>query len=344
MKPWPLKSVKSYHWDLRPGRRGPPARLLITVTNENRADTLRHLTGGLAERGIRHERWRYSRLLNSRRLPRAVYILTDFDRLMPWHVELASRLYCRLTAEGVTVLNDPRRHVPRWAFLRRLRREGINDFDCWLPAEGVMPDRYPVFLRTIHAHRGVESGLLRNETEARSALQTAMDRGLVLSDLVFIEYAAEPNPETGKFRKYAAYGIGDRVVRALTVTDESWIAKQGTKGAATDANYASDLIEHRMYPRAELMRQVFDIAGMDFGRIDYGIIAGRPQVYELNTNPLIRWGKRHPNPDRRTADDLVRGQLLDNLAELCRPEQGRMINVADAIPRSLEARANFKQP
>ena len=344
MQAWALQAVKGFRRGGLNRRQGVGSRRLITVTNDNRGNTMRPLTGPLAERGVRHERWPYSRLFKSRRLPQAVYVLTDFDRLVPWHVELAARLYCRLTAEGVTVLNDPRCHLPRWAFLRRLRAEGVNDFDCWLPAEGALPDRFPVFLRTIHAHRGVASGLLQDVAEAEAALREALAEGLIVSDLVFVEYAAEPHPETGKFRKHAAYRVGDRIIRALSVTEESWIAKNGSLGAATDADYTADLAEHQNYPHAALMRKAFDIAGMGFGRIDYGFVGGRPQIYELNTNPQIGWGRKHPNPDRRSASGIVRDELLDGLAALCRSDAGRMVDVSDAIPRSILRRENFQQP
>ena len=32
---------------------------------------------------------------------------------------------------------------------------------------------------------------------------------------------------------------------------------------------------------------MFAIARIDYGRIDYGIVGGRPQVYEINTNPTV---------------------------------------------------------
>lgn len=316
---------------------------LITVTSEDRAATL-DLANQLAARGIRHERWTYRHLFSARRLPRASYILTDFDRLLPWHVELAGRLYCRLSESGLTVLNDPRRFVPRWALLRRLNRAGINSFNCWLPAEGDWPNRFPVFLRTIHSHRGVESNLLQGPAEAETALQEALNRGRILSDLVFVEYSAEPTRDSGKFRKHACYGVGGRMIRAMTVTDEAWVAKIGILGAASDAEYAADLAAHRADPHALVMRRAFELSGMDFGRIDYGLVRGRPQIYELNTNPWIRWNTTHPNADRRTAEGLVQNEFIDALCNLPVSERRGAVDVRDILPRGRKRGRTFGQP
>lgn len=336
-------TVKHFPFDFKWLRR--PARhpLLITVTSDDRSHTM-DLGGVLADRGLRHERWTYGQLFRASCLPSGTFIFTDFDRLLPWHVELAGRIYVRLREAGLTVLNDPRRFLPRWALLRRLQRAGINDFACWLPAEDDQPDRFPVFLRTIHAHRGVESDLLHDAAEAEAALRSALDRGRVLSDLLFVEYAAQPAPGSGKFRKHACYGVCGHMIRGLTVTEAGWIAKQGQLGAASDAEYAQDLKDHRADPHAALLRRVFDLAGMDFGRVDYGIVRDRPQIYELNTNPWIRWTHDHPNADRKAAQALLQDQLVDALAGLPREDASRQVFVGDILPDRRSRGKSFGQP
>ena len=316
---------------------------LIAVTTERHRATFRALAEVLAGQGVRLERWGYPYLFAQESLPRAGYVLTDFDRLHPWQLELAGRVYRRLVEAGVAVLNDPCRFVPRVALLQRLRAEGINGFGVWLPVAGEMPDRFPVFLRTIHAHRGAASGLLGDAAAAGRALEAALAKGRVLSDLAFVEYAAEPvagtaegtgeRPGTGLFRKHACYRVGDRLIRALTVTEAGWVAKDGTLGAASDADYAADLAEQTAYPHDALMRRVFDIAGARYGRVDFGMVAGRPQIYELNTNPNIRFSDDHPNADRRTATVLIREALTEALAALAPATPGPPIPTAELIRR-----------
>jgi hypothetical protein len=49
--------------------------------------------------------------------------------------------------------------------------------------------------------------------------------------------------------------------------------------------------EERRYvetnPHAAWIREVFGLARIDYRRIDYGVVGGRPQAYEINTNSTI---------------------------------------------------------
>ncbi len=45
-----------------------------------------------------------------------------------------------------------------------------------------------------------------------------------------------------------------------------------------------------------LLRRVFDLAHIRFGRIDYGVLNGVPQVWEINTNPTMG---RNPTKARK---------------------------------------------
>jgi len=367
IKPQLLRAVKSLRRRLRNGGRsllvcepaseaaaGPVAGAgvsdasepphLISITSAGHDYTLRCVSEALAARGLRHELWTYPQLFRAQQLPRSAYIFTDFDRLHPWQIELAARFHARLRQQDQTVLNDPRHFVPRTALLRRLHHAGINRFTCWLPGEAERPDRFPVFLRTIHAHRGVESGLLHDPTAAEQALERALDRGLVICDLAFVEYAAEPSDGSGRFRKHACYGIDGRMIRALSVTDTGWVAKHGILGAASEDDYANDLAEHLSYPHGGLMREVFTLAGVEFGRIDYGMVAGRPQIYEINTNPAIAWTGSHPSADRIEVDRLIREEIIEALAELSGSRGvGAAIDVSDLVPQDPPG-AEFGQP
>ena len=317
---------------------------IVAVTTERHRATFRALAELLAEFGVRLERWGYPALFSAPSLPRAGYVLTDFDRLHPWQIELAGRLYRRLRGAGLAVLNDPCRFVPRVALLRRLQAAGINRFGVWLPAEGAMPDRFPVFLRTIHAHRGAESAIISDAEAAERALEKALERGRVLSDLAFVEYAAEPEAGSGLFRKHACYRVGDRLFRAATVTEADWVAKNGTVGAASDAHYAADLAEQSDYPHAALMARVFDLAGVQYGRVDFGIVAGQPQIYEVNTNPDIRFSEDHPNADRRTVITMIRAEMLEALAALPPSGPGAPVPIDDLIRREPPHPLAFGQP
>ncbi len=295
-------------------------RRLIVLTTKPDRNTFDALIEPVRAYGVVLEVLSYDWLFANRRCPRAAYLFTDFERMDAWSLEKAGKFYKKLKVRGATVLNDPRRFLPRASFLRRMKSEGIINYRCWLPAHGESPDRYPVFLRTLASHRGVASGLLYSKEEALNALRKALARGRTLSDLVFIEYCAEPNSVDGKFRKHACYGVSDTMIRALTMTDSKWIIKYGERGAARREDYERERCELDNYPHEDLMRRVFEIAGADFGRVDFGIVNGRPQIYELNSNPLTPAPLDHPYAIRRESQAVITQRLACALADFAPAE------------------------
>lgn len=244
----------------------------------------------------------YASCFNARRLPGATYIFADLDRLHYWELEQAAHLYRQLAAAGLRVLNDPARACQRYGLLRRLREAGINDFDAWTLSEQRPPARYPVFLRTISAHRGVLSDLLHTAAELESAVQQALVAGLPERELLVVEYCAEAL-RPGLFRKQAMFRVGDALVPAPSVHDDQWVAKNGQRGIAGAELYAEEARLVRAQPHAHVLRRGFELGCIEYGRADYGLVAGRPQVYEINTNPLISPARPQPDPAR---DDTVR--------------------------------------
>ena len=59
----------------------------------------------------------------------------------------------------------------------------------------------------------------------------------------------------------------------------------------------------------EELRPAFEIGGIEFGRADFGLVDGRPQVYEINTNPTIATIRKHPVPDPHRRQPPVRGKV-----------------------------------
>ena len=265
--------------------------------------------------------WSWQRFFQARYFPRATYVLTDFDRLSTSDVERAGRIHDELVGWGLRVLNDPRLFLPRDIFLRRMHRAGINSFTCWRPAEGEQPDRFPVFLRTIAAHRGVLSDLLISRTEVDEAVAAAVAKGHPLFDLLLVEYAAAPSGP-GRFEKRAAYAIGGSVFPGPIANDSSWVAKFGQLGLASDEDYAAQLQEARDMPHAAHMARAFALAGADYGRMDYTILNGRPEIYELNTNPYYHFLDDHPNADRLATIELEKQRLSAALVQIDTPPIG----------------------
>jgi len=287
--------------------------LIVFVTTHSTRGTHRGLrTWKGAPRVVCRSYWE---LFRRRTVPAATYILTDFDRLGPWELELASHLYLALKDAGAQVLNNPALHLPRHALLQRLRMQGLNAIHSWSPVLDESPDRFPVFLRTQAAHRGALTELLHTADEAQAALDDALAKGHPLNDLLFVEYAAEPLAE-GLFRKFSAFRIGEAVLPWLTVHSTHWVGKFNAYGQVSDALYAEEVARFTDDPYADWVTQVFKTAGIDYGRLDFGVVGGVPQAYEINTNPWLgsarpgaRDGERLEAP--KTAGSLYMKALHD---------------------------------
>jgi len=257
----------------------------------------------------------YPVALARKKLERATYIFTDYDRLSFWQLELASHLYRQLKAAGCRVLNDPGRSLQRMSLLRRLSCEGVNSFKAWFAEDAGEVDRFPVFLRTQSAHRGVLSGLLETPQALQTALDTLLDEGYPLRDLMIVEYCAEP-VRGDLFRKLSVYRIGEALVAAPCVHERNWAAKYGEAGVGDQALYDEDFRIVRDNPYAAEVQRVFDLARIEYGRIDFAIVKGRPEYYEINTNPDVHPSFEHEFRVRVEAAKLSHERQIEAIGAL----------------------------
>lgn len=284
----------------------------------------RHLrpTYGLRQPGVaRIRHLSYERAFLLPFLPRATYIFTDFERMTAWELELAAELYRVAMAKGCRVLNDPARFLPRAVFLQALHRDKLNHFQVWKAYDLEQVDRFPVFLRHEAGHRGVLTELIYNHDELVGEVAAKIDSGVPISDLMIVEYAAQAD-ENGVFRKWSMYRVGDEYVPSAGVFEPHWCAKSGVIGVAGDDTYKAELASVREMHHLERIKEVFSVSGMDFGRVDFGLVDGVPQVYEINTNPTISnlraaiAKKKHPSPYRLETFAVVLERMNDAVRAL----------------------------
>lgn len=275
----------------------------------------------------------YHRALRARSLPPGVYVFTDLDRLNFWELELAARLYRNLRDSGQRVLNDPARVRERYSLLRELKERGMNRFDVWRVDESRRPltGDYPVFLRTQSAHRGNLTDLLADRETLDSAINTALDAGIPARELMISQYCAEPI-RPGLFRKLSVFRAGDTLITTPAVHESSWTAKYGEKGIADQALYEQEreMVEHNQF--AEPLRPAFEVAGIEYGRADFCVVDGQPQVYEINTNPMVGVPQTdHPSDYRTQSSKRFFERLCDALDELDDTDCSHKVAVTDPL-------------
>jgi hypothetical protein len=240
----------------------------------------------------------YDQLIAAKRLRGVTTVFADLDRLSQADLELAALVHHSLTAEKVPALNDPARVKTRYGLLRALHEAGLNDFNVYRADEERLPKRYPVFVRRDSGHGEPLSGLLGDRDAVARAIEAAVAAGIPASNLLIIEYSAEP-VTPGVFRKLAMTRIGDRLLPQISVHDDQWLVKYGNVGVATEALYREESRLLEELPYADELWRAFEIAAISYGRADFGLVGGRVQIYEINTNPSVKPGEEHPSQTRQ---------------------------------------------
>lgn len=245
----------------------------------------------------------YEDLPGCRSLSPQTHIFSALDQLRPNQLEMVGQVWDQLRAagSGVRLLNDPRKVLCRYELLRRLHAAGINDYRVFRARDWDEVDRFPVFIREDRGHTGNLTGLLRNKKELHSSLRALRLRLQSLEDLLIVEFCDTSDP-SGVFRKYSAFKIGNEIIPRHLSFSPHWMVKAETRDVNADT--ALKEVEHlERDPHADWLREVFSLAEVDYGRMDYGVLGDRPQVWEINLNPTMsrRIDKNRPRHGRERA-------------------------------------------
>jgi hypothetical protein len=260
--------------------------MIFFVTTRKHGYTLRHYLDSFGESlRRRFQPMSYGALFRQRSLPAGAYIFADLERLCPRNRDLAGHYWMALSDSGrCQLLNDPARTLLRYDLLEALHRRGFNSFRAYRFAEDLAAVHFPVFLRGEDDHKGGLTPLLGNAAELAAAIrQTRRSWRLRRANLV-TEFQ-DTADASSLYRKYSAFCVGDRVVPRHVFFSRAWMIK------SPHLLEPSLLEEERRYveenPHGDRLADIFAIAGVGFGRIDYGVHSGAIQTWEINTNPMI---------------------------------------------------------
>jgi hypothetical protein len=245
----------------------------------------------------------YDRLSRTVELLGGPQIFAGLDQLTAAGRSLVGELYAQLARSqpDSCLLNDPRRCLLRPALLAALADKGINRFRAYDAAAAEPVKQFPVFVRLAHEHGGRLTRLLESPAALRHALRSLSIRGHRLTDLLIVEYCDTADRE-GIFRKYAAFKIGNAITPVHMVAGRSWDVKSQSS-ERTLAFVQEDLQYIEQNPHRDWLQRVFDLAGIDYGRIDYGVSSEGPQAWEVNLNPTI--GRGSSQARRRMTSEVA---------------------------------------
>ncbi|MDZ4737441.1 MAG: hypothetical protein SGJ07_13935 [Rhodospirillaceae bacterium] len=241
----------------------------------------------------------YSTLFKASAAPVASYIFADLERLTLQGMERAARAWQQLCEADprIRLFNDPRQVKRRYELLRHLYTERINSFNIYR-ANDALPDcRYPVFLRREDDHSGPSTALIRDAIALRSAIDALPGQGRFRDNHVITEFCGAPD-DTGAYVKYGCFRVGDAIMPQNRLVGRQWCVKKFEYFDETVV--ARDLAYVRSDEHNKAVRRVFDTAQVEYGRVDYSIVDGRLEFYELNTNPHNSYREMDAIPDSKS--------------------------------------------
>lgn len=232
---------------------------------------------------------RYERLIAQRglRLPLGTYIFTSLGQTFgsrdppsparQWAIRLHARLVEQFGPERV--LNDPGRSLRRLGLLQALSDAGINRFRACLASRPDPGLRFPVFLRDEHGTVWEAPPLLASRAEIDACLRPG-DR----PDRLAIEFC-DTRDAAGVYRKYGCFVVGGRIVPRHLFFSRDWLVK--TADIVDPDTVAAELEYLKTNPHADVLARACRLAHIGYGRIDYALLDGSVQIWEINTTPQI---------------------------------------------------------
>lgn len=264
----------------------------------------------------------YDEFLSLHRLPRATWLFLDIERLSADDLTATQARLERLRAAcpDAQILNRPERIRGRMEVMSRLAAARINDFRV-LPLDTPPGElRFPVFLRGIQDHDGPKSQLLHSPNELAQAIAALpAPEGHVIT-----EYVDARNGE-GLHEKRSYMRIGTRLFPSALDTSRNWVCKGEHDNPDSVAQPGRELDFLSGNEDSEVLQKAFELTGIEYGRADYAIVAGRPQIFEINTNPWLEPPEQVPAPSRPGAERMIDAwidalTMLERSSEIDRPE------------------------
>jgi len=227
----------------------------------------------------------YERIFTRRLLLPGTYIFADIERLSPADAELAAVMWNALRShwgEKITLLNHPTRSMRRFELLRHLYKLGINFHNVYMLTNGEMPEQYPVFLRNANDHGGSVSSRLYSLKELKDEIGRLENQGKSREDKIIVEFC-DTSDTNGIFKKKASFFINGKIIHRHIFYGKNWQLKKSE--LVNRATIGEELAFIESGEHEEALKEIFSLARIDYGRIDYSLMGTKLQVWEINTNP-----------------------------------------------------------
>ena len=227
----------------------------------------------------------FEELLERDELAPGIYVFAGINRLGPAMAALLADVYEQIrAATGVAPLNHPQRSLRRYELIHALREKDLIPYTAYGAWEDFTSVRLPAFVRPREADGGVPV-LMHSLREIEKEIGTQLMWGRRPDEVIVVEFT--DTSVDGEFTKYSVYRIGERLVATSIDRGPHWVMRRHASDITLDLVAESDRFKETN-PHADQVREIFDLARIEFGRIDYSVMDGRMICWEINTLPLLR--------------------------------------------------------
>ncbi len=262
----------------------------------------------------------YRTLFRRKRISLGSYVFTGLEQLSTIELEWVAQVWMALrkASSDVVLCNHPLRVLRRYPFLRVLYEEGLNPFNVYRLDECRRPQSFPVFLRRADDHTGPQSRLLDDHDALEHAVNELLEQGICLNDWIITEFT-QTRCEDGLYRKYGAFLINGQVIPRHLLMSRQWMVKGEVREIAPET-VDEEWVYVQSNPHAAELQAIFQVARIDFGRIDYTVHQDKISVFEINTNPQILTPGESRDVARRRVKRLFAERFTEALRQMARVE------------------------
>ncbi len=269
----------------------------------------------------------FEEVLERESLPLGVYVFGGVNLLRPATAHLLTSVHEQLArATGVVPLNHPVRSLRRYELIRALRDRDLIPYTAYGAWEDYSSVRLPAFVRPRDIDTVIPE-LRHSIREIERDIGNAISWGRPAEELVVIEFA--DTSVDGLFTKYAAHRVGDRILARSIDRGTHWVQRrQHSDITMALIDEAAEYEESN--PWEDQIREIFEIARIEFGRMDFSVVDGRVICWEINTLPSMH----RPHGVAELPEDLRAARLpgRERFAERLRDAFEVLLDQADAIP------------
>ncbi len=226
----------------------------------------------------------YDQLIHFRTLEPAVHIFSDLERLDAAGLRLAELAFEVLSRTDHRAFNNPTTVLRRGPLLGKLHDAGLNPFAVHRADADLSRVRFPAFVRQENDHTGSLTGLLHSTAELADALQKLAETNTPVDSLLVVEFF-DTADRNGIYRKYSAFIVGNQIIPRHLLHGHEWVLK--FPSLVDEHTVAEEIQFLSSNPHEKQLGDIFRLAGIDYGRIDYSRVGDRIVVWEINTNPTI---------------------------------------------------------